>query len=32
MADIGTKEMDILLSEIRPKIDQIFPHKITKLV
>jgi uncharacterized protein len=25
MADIGTKEMDILLNEIRPKIDAIFP-------
>ena len=25
MADIGTKEMDILLNEIRPKIDKIFP-------
>ena len=25
MADVGTKEMDILLSEIRPKIDAIFP-------
>ena len=24
MADIGTKEMDVLLSEIRPKIDAIF--------
>lgn len=27
MADVGTKEMDILLSEIRPKIDEIFPPK-----
>ncbi|NQX96550.1 MAG: MMPL family transporter [Flavobacteriales bacterium] len=27
MADIGTKEMDILLNEIRPKIDSIFPPK-----
>jgi predicted RND superfamily exporter protein len=25
MADIGTKEMDVLLNEIRPKIDNIFP-------
>ena len=32
MADIGTKEMDVLLSEIRPKIDAIFPpaeYKVT---
>ncbi len=27
MADIGTKEMDILLNEIRPKIDDIFPKE-----
>ena len=27
MADIGTKEMDILLKEIQPKIDSIFPPK-----
>jgi predicted RND superfamily exporter protein len=27
MADIGTKEMDILLNEIRPKIDAIFPSQ-----
>ena len=27
MADIGTKEMDILLNEIRPKIDSILPPK-----
>ena len=27
MADIGTKEMDILLNEIQPKIDSIFPPK-----
>ncbi|MBL4594532.1 MAG: MMPL family transporter [Flavobacteriales bacterium] len=27
MADVGTKEMDILLDEIRPKIDSIFPPK-----
>jgi len=27
MADIGTKEMDVLLNEIRPKIDKIFPPK-----
>ncbi|MDG1475630.1 MAG: MMPL family transporter [Vicingaceae bacterium] len=25
MADIGTKEMDVLLADIRPKIDEIFP-------
>ena len=25
MADVGTKEMDVLLNEIRPKIDEIFP-------
>lgn len=25
MADIGTKEMDVLLNEIQPKIDRIFP-------
>ncbi len=27
MADIGSKEMDILLNEIRPKIDSILPPK-----
>jgi hypothetical protein len=27
MADIGTKEMDVLLAEIRPKIDSIFSPK-----
>jgi predicted RND superfamily exporter protein len=27
MADIGTKEMDILLSEIQPKVDSIFSPK-----
>lgn len=27
MADIGTKEMDVLLGKIKPKIDEIFPPK-----
>lgn len=32
MADIGTKEMEVLLNDIRPKIDSIFPpqdYKVT---
>ena len=31
MADIGTQEMDILLKEIQPKIDSIFPPKEYKV-
>jgi len=31
MADIGTKEMDVLLNEIQPKIDSIFPPKDYKV-
>ncbi|MGB0882878.1 MAG: efflux RND transporter permease subunit, partial [Vicingaceae bacterium] len=31
MADIGTQEMDVLLNEIRPKIDEIFPPEEYKV-
>jgi len=31
MADVGTQEMDVLLAEIRPKIDTIFPPKDYKV-